>query len=132
MPVKEIFSGSAFIVLAWGTAEERINLESFFKLLKKTGNKDLLKALSLLKLAANGELPKNSDLVKKIQGKHIEGIFEFRANSIRIFWFYDGNNIICTHGIIKKADKTPKKEIEYASSVKARYGDEKQRKQGRK
>jgi phage-related protein len=131
VPVKEIFSGSSFVVLAWGTDEKRITLEAFFKTLKKSGHKDLLKALSLLKLAANGELPKNSDLVKKLQGKHIDGIFEFRANSIRIFWFYDGNNIICTHGIIKKTDKTPKKEIEYANSVKARYGDEKQRKQGR-
>lgn len=126
MPVIEIVSGTAFRIFAWGNTKDKINLKDFFEALKKNGNKDLLKALSLLKSAAYSGPPRNSELVKKLQGKNIKGIFEFRANTIRIFWFYDGNRIICTHGIIKKTEKTPKKEIEYANSVRTRYGDEKQ------
>lgn len=68
--------------------------------------------------------------------KHIEGtegLFEIRikvSNGIfRIFCFFDeGNLIILLNGFQKKTDKTPKKEIEKAESLKQKYYEEKSRK----
>jgi phage-related protein len=42
----------------------------------------------------------------------------------RLFAFWDENEnslIIATHGIIKKTNKTPKKEIEKAKQLRAEY-----------
>jgi len=42
----------------------------------------------------------------------------------RLFAFWDENEnslIIATHGIIKKTDKTPKKEINKAKQLRAEY-----------
>ncbi|MCF6178583.1 MAG: type II toxin-antitoxin system RelE/ParE family toxin [Geopsychrobacter sp.] len=54
---------------------------------------------------------------------HIDdGIWQFRADDIRVFWFYDkGNVIICTHGFIKKVNRTPRKQIDKAKTVRAEY-----------
>ena len=39
----------------------------------------------------------------------------------RIFAFWDGNKIILTHGLIKKTQKTPHREIERAEAYKKEY-----------
>jgi phage-related protein len=54
---------------------------------------------------------------------HIEdGIWQFRADDIRVFWFYDeGSVIICTHGYLKKVNKTPRKQIDKAKSIRNDY-----------
>lgn len=122
MPIKEVSKGLAFIIYAWGSLKDRIVLSDFMEKLAKDGHKDLPKILRLIRRISQEGMIRNPDFVKKLTG----GIFEFRANSIRIFWFYDGNRIVCTHGIIKKTQKTPKKEIETAISVKERYFKEKE------
>ena len=49
-------------------------------------------------------------------------IWQFRADDIRVLWFYDkGKMIICTHGFIKKTNKTPRKQIEKAKQKMAEY-----------
>jgi phage-related protein len=68
--------------------------------------------------------------------KHIEGaegLFEIRIKSgndiYRIFCFFDeGNLIILLNGFQKKANKTPKNEIEKAARLKQKYYEEKSRK----
>lgn len=57
--------------------------------------------------------------VKKIQGQRYKGLYELRvkfASDIsRIFYFlYDGEKFILVHGFVKKAQKTPTKELEKA------------------
>lgn len=68
----------------------------------------------------------DNELFKKLKGE----IWEFRTlynkTHYRIFAFWDkGNNqntlVLTTHGIIKKTDKTPEKEIEKAEQLKLRY-----------
>ena len=57
-------------------------------------------------------------------------IFEFRVKDsnkfFRLFAFWDSRGetetiIACTHGLIKKSNKTPKKEIEKAEIIKEKY-----------
>ncbi len=49
-------------------------------------------------------------------------IYQIRADHLRVLWFYDeGNIIICTHGFIKKRNKTPRREIEKANRIMGKY-----------
>ena len=72
---------------------------------------------------AGGE--KNSELFKKLDNSDI---WEFRTlyNGIayRLFAFWDTDRetlVVATHGIIKKTQKTPKKEIAKAEAIMKRY-----------
>ena len=68
---------------------------------------------------------RNSELFKKLEGTDI---WEFRTlyNRIayRLFAFWDTEletMVIATHGIIKKTQKTPRKEIEKAERLRQEY-----------
>ena len=57
--------------------------------------------------------------VDSIKGDKYKGLLELRielaSNIFRIFFFlYQGNNAILLHGIVKKRQKTPKKELDVA------------------
>lgn len=79
------------------------------------------------------------DLLEELQRvpdtylKHIEntdGLYEIRVQQgsdiYRIFCFFDqGQLIVLAIGFQKKAQKTPKKEIEMALKIKAEYESEK-------
>lgn len=45
----------------------------------------------------------------------------FGGNIYRIFAFIEGKEVILTHGIVKKDQKTPKKEIEQAEKIRREY-----------
>lgn len=68
---------------------------------------------------------KNNELFKKLENSEI---WEFRTLynkiSYRIFAFWDNDEnalIVTTHGIIKKSNKTPKKDIEKAERTRLDY-----------
>jgi len=70
------------------------------------------------------KISKDEELLKKLDDE----IWEFRTlyNKIayRLYAFWDENEksmIIATHGIIKKTEKTPKKEINKAKQLRAEY-----------
>lgn len=74
---------------------------------------------------AEGE--RNSELFKKLEGTDI---WEFRTlyNGVayRLFAFGDTDKetlVVATHGIIKKTQKTPKKEISRAEMMMKQYFD---------
>lgn len=78
---------------------------------------------------AGGE--KNSGLFKKLDNSDI---WEFRTFyngiSYRLFAFWDTEKqtlVVATHGIIKKTQKTPKKEIARAEAIKKLYFELKNR-----
>lgn len=50
-------------------------------------------------------------------------IWEFREGRIRILWFYGENLevIICSHGFLKKTQKTPKNEKTRAIAARKKY-----------
>lgn len=67
----------------------------------------------------------DNDLFKKLGGS---GIWEFRTlfNGMyyRLFAFWDSSTsslVVATHGIIKKSDKTPTKEIKKAQAIMKSY-----------
>ncbi len=67
----------------------------------------------------------NKELFKKLDDSEI---WEFRTlyngNCYRLFSFWDTENetfIIATHGIVKKSQKTPAKEIEKAETIRKEY-----------
>ena len=72
---------------------------------------------------------RNSELFKKLDNSEI---WEFRTlnnkSAYRLFAFWDNDDetlVIATHGIIKKTQKTPKKEIEKAETIRKRYFENK-------
>lgn len=74
----------------------------------------------------------NKDLFKKLENS--DGIWEFRTLyrkiAYRLFAFWDTEKetlVIATHGIIKKTQKTPSKEIAKAEEIKRKYFEIKNR-----
>lgn len=72
---------------------------------------------------------KDSELFKKLENSEI---WEFRTlyhgTAYRLFSFWDkssGTFVIATHGIIKKTQKTPPKEIARAEEIRKRYFEQK-------
>jgi phage-related protein len=72
------------------------------------------------------KLKTDNELFKKLKGE----IWEFRTlynkTHFRIFAFWDKTNVnhtlvLTTHGIIKKTEKTPEKEIEKAEKIRLKY-----------
>ena len=70
---------------------------------------------------------KDTNIFKKIEGTDI---WEFRAlhsgNCYRLLSFWDTRSetlIVATHGIVKKTQKTPKKEIDKAEAIRKEYFD---------
>ena len=67
----------------------------------------------------------DKELFKKLENTEI---WEFRTlynkQAYRLFAFWDTEEnklVIATHGIIKKTQKTPKKEIEKAEAIRIQY-----------
>ena len=103
-----------------------------FQLILLEGAKECLKSLPEnaykkiiynIDRIAGGE--KNKELFKKLDNSNI---WEFRTlyNGIayRLFAFWDTETqtlIVATHGIIKKTQKTPKKEIVRAEEIMKQY-----------
>ena len=78
--------------------------------------------------AAKGE--RNTEIFKKLQNSEI---WEFRAEhrkiSYRLFSFWDSDEetlVIAAHGIVKKTQKTPSKEIAKAEAIRKKYFNNKQ------
>ena len=57
-----------------------------------------------------------------------DDIWEFITGRLRVAWFYDeGKLIVCTHGFVKKSQKTKKSDIKRAVNAKNLYFKEKER-----
>ncbi|WP_315807506.1 type II toxin-antitoxin system RelE/ParE family toxin [Pseudomonas sp. C9-3] len=57
-----------------------------------------------------------------------ECIYEYIKGRLRVFWFEDDDRVVvCTHGIIKKDQKTPKREVERSIRAKRLYLSAKER-----
>ena len=67
----------------------------------------------------------DSEVFKKLEGSEIWEIRTlYDGLAYRLFAFWDtrmGALVIATHGIVKKADKTPRKEIEKAERIREEY-----------
>lgn len=75
----------------------------------------------------------DNELFKKLKGEIWEFRTLFNKTHIRIFAFWDKENnqetlVLTTHGIVKKAGKTPIKEIEKAEQIRLKYFELKKKK----
>ena len=75
----------------------------------------------------------DSSLFKKLAGETWEFRTLFNKSHYRLFAFWDKTGkidtiVISTHGIVKKTDKTPKKEIEKAEKLRLLYFEQKTQK----
>ena len=74
-----------------------------------------------------GVIKKGGTTVREPYSKHLEdGIFEARAKvgsniSRVLYFFFDGQRIILTHGFVKKTQQTPPSEIERAKNYRDEY-----------
>jgi phage-related protein len=58
----------------------------------------------------------------RISHKIKDDIWEFIQGGLRVFYFYDeGKAVICTHGLVKKTQKTPYGEIALAIRLREQY-----------
>ena len=72
------------------------------------------------------KIKNDNDLFKKLKGEIWEFRTLFTKTHFRIFSFWDKEDkqqtlVLATHGIIKKTDKTPEKEIEKAEQIRLKY-----------
>lgn len=74
---------------------------------------------------------RDNELFKKLEGTDI---WEFRTlyegNCYRMFAFWDTEAdtlVVATHGIVKKSQETPKREIRRAETIKKQYFSEKKK-----
>ncbi|MDO9153330.1 MAG: type II toxin-antitoxin system RelE/ParE family toxin [Paludibacter sp.] len=72
------------------------------------------------------KIKSDNELFKKLKGEIWEFRTLFNKTHFRIFAFWDKENkqdilVLTTHGIIKKTDKTPEKEIEKAEKIRFKY-----------
>ena len=68
----------------------------------------------------------NPKLFKKLTNEIWEFRAKYRGNQYRLFAFWDKRNkkeilVVATHGLIKKMDKIPKKEIVKTNKLKNEY-----------
>lgn len=118
MRVLQLPSTGLYRVLA--VCDERGNcllqefLESLGANLRRNGDA----MLELLERVAISGPPRNTEVSHQVH----EHIWEFIKRDLRVFYFYDQNKVVvCTHGIIKKRQKTPKTDIEFALKTRERY-----------
>lgn len=68
----------------------------------------------------------DNELFKKLKGEIWEFRTLFNKTHYRVFAFWDKEDkehtlVLTTHGIIKKTEKTPEKEIEKAEQIRMKY-----------
>lgn len=127
MPILTIKAGVTYAIYAWGR-EDSCQLFQFLRNLERESNPDATRIAYLISRTADHGPPRNELQCRALEGKHAEGLFEFKApGGTRVLWFYDKDRIIiCTHGFVKRGRKTPGKEIEKAQTIRELYLKEKQ------
>ena len=125
MPILTIREGARYAICAWGS-EDSCELLRFLENLERESNPDATRIAYLISRTAAHGPPRNELQCRALEGKHAEGLFEFKApGGTRVLWFYDRNRIIvCTHGFVKKGPKTPRKEIDKAQAIRRLYFEE--------
>jgi phage-related protein len=107
-------------IIFYETDTGKIPVQEFLDRLDLSVVKKIAWTLQLIK--ENARVPKT--YFKKLE--NTDGIWEVRvklaSNIYRLFSFWDKDNlVIVTHGIIKKSQKTPVKEIRKAEKYKTDY-----------
>lgn len=124
MRVRRLPFQGPYTVYAACDARGECTLLEFLNGLGADLEKDSDRILTLLERVAQQGPVRNDKISHKIEGD----IWEFIQGRLRVFYFYDeGRVVVCTHGLVKKTQKTPKGEITAANRVRVQYLAAKQR-----
>lgn len=103
---------------------EKCGTLEFVKDMGRTMPQELSKLVRLWADTAQKGPPKNIEKFKALKGT--DGLYEFKTSKLRVLCFWDeGSFIVCTHGFVKKSQKTPKKHIDKAKQRQKDYFDAK-------
>lgn len=117
MRVRRLLQGK-YTVLAVCDNRNACTLIDFFESLGANLEKDAHHMLELLERVSQHGPPRNTDISHQIDGE----IWEFIKGRLRVFWFYDeGRVVVCTHGLVKKGQKTPRSDITQAANRRKEY-----------
>jgi phage-related protein len=107
-------------VLFYRTAEGKCPVKEF---LDSLSGKTAQKAAWVLSLVEDLDVVPSTYFKKLVSTEEIwEGRIQLGPNAYRIFCFFEGNSVIVlTHGLIKKTQKTPRREIERAEAYRRDY-----------
>jgi len=105
-------------------------LEEANEFLASLDKKSATKVIYNIDLAEQTNDPK---LFKKLQDEIWEFRTRYLSKQIRLLAFWDKTDnkqtlVMATHGLIKKVDKVPAKEIERAENLRKKYFENKQKK----
>lgn len=122
MPTVLVTAGTLFDVRAWGTDAQCALLE-FLQNIKAVEAADRQAIVELLAYSADYGPPVHNKAKCRAIG---DGILEFKARrGARVLWFYAaGSIIVCTHGFVKKQQKTPQSEIARARAIHKAFLEE--------
>lgn len=95
-------------------------LQIFFADLKRRDRVECDKILALIAYVADCGTPRNEQKCRFFAG---EKLFELKTRGgVRVMAFWDDNRmIICTHGFLKKQQKTPRRELDRAVAARGEY-----------
>jgi len=93
------------------------------KFLDSLPGKTAQKAAWVLSLIEDLDVLPSTYFKKLVNTEEIwECRIQFGSDAYRIFCFFDGNSVVVlTHGLIKKTQKTPQREIERAEAYRRDY-----------
>ena len=116
--LEQIKDGQAFKIFAL-VVDEQCALLEFLNGLSEAMPDENAKLMRLLDNTAQSGPPRNEQKCRLLR----DGVWEFKTpGGVRVLWFYDrGKLIICTHGFVKKKQKTSPGEIERALRLKQLY-----------
>lgn len=117
--LREIRRGRLCTLLAMGD-ETQCPLWEFLARLKQESHDEFLRISALLDYTAEQGPPKNVEKCRFIPELRM---FELKTRGgVRIMSFWDSDRmIICSHGFMKKSQKTPRRELERAKLAKEEY-----------
>jgi len=125
MPIRTIIQGPRFRICAYEKGTSCETLE-FLKDLENNQPADHKRILAIIKKTADSGPPRNIEQCNSLSGEHADDLYEFKTpGGVRLLWFYDkGRLIICSHGFLKKGQKTPRAQIDRAQSTRKQYFEE--------
>lgn len=115
----EIVTGRRCRLFAIGD-ERGYSLLDFLAALEREREDEWAKILALLEQTADHGPPRN---VEKCRFFKRERVFEFKTTGgVRIMAFWGEDRLIlCSHGFVKKQQKTPKRELDRVVDARSRY-----------
>lgn len=118
MRAPEVTSASKWRVIALCDSRGDCELLDFLYKLEGALVKDGDRVLQLLEHISKQGPPHNTDISHDIDGE----IWEFIKGRLSVMWFYDRNRVaVCSHGFVKRSQKTPKAEIHKAQRALKAY-----------